>query len=109
MSLRLRFVGGGAATVRVTGTDRQRTTLDVDFDPSTRETAPFAMLRSMYVANDNADVSEVEWQAAGGGGMSVNALPEVTRLDATQVRFGRSIVSRHNTSAPDIRFSSFAR
>jgi hypothetical protein len=29
-------------------------------------------------------------------------LPEVKTLQATQVRFGRSLPSRHNTSAPDI-------
>lgn len=34
-------------------------------------------------------------------------LPDVKTLNATQVRFGRSLPSRHNTSAPDIAFSDF--
>jgi hypothetical protein len=31
----------------------------------------------------------------------------VQRIEATDVRFGRSIPSRHNTSAPDLRFYDF--
>ena len=34
-------------------------------------------------------------------------LPEVKSLQATQVRFGRSLPSKHNTSAPDIAFGGF--
>jgi hypothetical protein len=34
-------------------------------------------------------------------------LPEVKTLQATQLRFGRSLPSKHNTSAPDIAFNGF--
>ena len=63
--------------------------------------APFLALRSMYVAPDNADTAELHadgktFEAVGFGAQT-----------AGTVRFGRSVPSRHNTSAPDISFEKF--
>ena len=63
----------------------------------------------MYVTPDNADMSELRWHEAPGAPARTMALPQVSTLRATQLRFGRSVVSRHNTSAPDIAFRSFRR
>jgi hypothetical protein len=108
LSIRLRFADGGSAFVKVAEISRARTALDVSLQPATRKDQPFAVLRSMYVAADNADVGELAWQAPGAAEIQTKTLPEVSNLEATQVRFARSVPSRHNTSAPDIRFSGFS-
>lgn len=105
--LRLRFAGGGQARIAVTEASRARVALDVSFTPATNGDAPFATLRSMHVTPDNADVSEITWRQDAGATPQVQPLDAVRRIEATDVRFGRSIPSRHNTSAPDIRFHDF--
>ena len=115
LALNLKFKAGGSAMVAIEEVTTQRTTLDVKLTPPlslssrsrSRDRRPFAMLRSMYVAPDNADVSEVTWRAPGDTSLRTAALPDVTTLQARQVRFGRSVPSRHNSSAPDLRFSNF--
>ncbi|MCY1227787.1 hypothetical protein D9M72_400750 [compost metagenome] len=52
-------------------------------------------------------MSEVRWQASPQAAEQALPLPEVKTLNATQVRFGRSLPSKHNTSAPDIAFGGF--
>lgn len=108
-TMRLRFEAGGEATVRLAEVSRARTALDVSFQPAYRApggTAPFAMLRSMYVTEDNADMSRVDWRDGGDRARHANAA-DTTTVEARTVRFGRVVPSRHNTSAPDIRFGPF--
>ncbi|MCY1524427.1 hypothetical protein D9M68_593580 [compost metagenome] len=108
LAIHLRFTDGGSAVARVTEISRTRTALDVTLSkPTASAKQPFAVLRSMYVTPDNADMSEVRWQASPQAAEQVLPLPEVKTLNATQVRFGRSLPSKHNTSAPDIAFSGF--
>lgn len=107
LALRLRFAGGGGAEVKAAEISATRTALDVSLKPPTRRDQPFAALRSMYVAADNADVSALSWQATPGSAPQDQDLPSVRTLEAMQLRFGRTVPSRHNTSAPDIRFSGF--
>lgn len=108
LAFKLRFANGGEAKVDVRETSEARTTLDVAMKPGRGQGPRFAVLRSMYVAPDNADMSEVAWRAAPDATEARKPLPEVKTLEAADVRFGRSIPSRHNTSAPDIRFGGFA-
>ncbi|MBJ2160085.1 hypothetical protein [Variovorax sp. IB41] len=107
LAIHLRFTNGGSAVARVDEISRKRTALDVSLSKPTASAQPFAVLRSMYVAADNADMSEVRWQASPDAAPQAMPLPEVKSLNATQVRFGRSLPSKHNTSAPDIAFSGF--
>ncbi|VTU23078.1 hypothetical protein SRS16CHR_03179 [Variovorax sp. SRS16] len=107
LRIRLAFAQGGSAIAKVTEISQARTALDVTLTQPTHGDQRFAVLRSMYVAADNADMSEVRWQATPRSALKATPLPEVSTLRTVQVRFGRSIVSRHNTSAPDIRFSRF--
>jgi hypothetical protein len=107
LAFRLRFANGGEAKVDVREISEARTTLDVAMKAGRRQGPRFAVLRSMYVAPDNADMSEVAWRATPDGAEQRQPLPEVRALQAADVRFGRSIPSRHNTSAPDIRFGGF--
>lgn len=103
----VRFAGGGSADVKVAEISHMRTALDVSIKPPTRRDQPFAMLRSMYVTADNADMSAISWQAMPASLLETLDLSSVSTLEAAQVRFGRTVPSRHNTSAPDIRFSGF--
>lgn len=105
--LHLRFADGEQARVAVAKASRARTALDVSFATPLNRAAPFATLRSMHVAPDNADVSEIRWRQDAGAALQLQPLEAVQRIEATDVRFGRSIPSRHNTSAPDIRFYDF--
>lgn len=105
--LHLRFADGGQARVAMVEASRARTTLDVSFAPPLNRAAPFATLRSMHVAPDNADVSEIRWRQDADAALQIQPLEAVQRIEATDVRFGRSIPSRHNTSAPDLRFYDF--
>jgi hypothetical protein len=107
LSIRLRFADGGQAKIGVTEISEARTALDVTLQPARKSSSRFAVLRSMYVAPDNADMSEVSWQATPQSAPATKPLPEVSTLRAAQVRFGRTLPSRHNTSAPDIQFSGF--
>lgn len=111
LSLRLRFAAGGTAQVDIAEVNRTRTRLDVAFRPPLSGSAgsTFAMLRSMYVAPDNADVSEIEWTGSSDPVSRTAPIAALRSFQANRVRFGRSIPSRHNTSAPDIRFSGFGR
>lgn len=105
--LHLRFADGGQARVAVAQASRARTALDVSLAPATQGGAPFAALRSMHVAPDNADVSEITWRETADTPPMVRPLDAVRRIETTDVRFGRSVPSRHNSSAPDIRFHGF--
>ncbi|MBB3177878.1 hypothetical protein [Variovorax sp. Sphag1AA] len=107
LSFRLRFANGGSASVKVAEISEERTALDVSLHPATQKSQPFAVLRSMYLAVDNADVSELTWQSTRSAPPETKPLPEISSIEAAQVRFARTTPSRHNTSAPDIRFSDF--
>jgi len=107
LSFRLRFANGGSASVKVAEISEERTALEVSLHPATQKSQPFAVLRSMYVSVDNADVSELAWQSTRSAAPETRPLPEMSSIEAAQVRFARTTPSRHNTSAPDIRFSDF--
>lgn len=107
LSFRLTFGNGSEARVRVAEISMRRTALEVTMKPATSDVQPFAVLRSMYIAHDNADMSEVSWRSSPKGPRQTLALPDLSTLQAPDLRFGRSVPSRHNTSAPDIRFSGF--
>jgi hypothetical protein len=101
------FARGGRAIVRVWSLTEERTTLEValsDAIPS----QPFAALRSMYVAEDNADVARVTWRTLDGRRGDVPVM-RFMRAQARELWAGRSKPSRHNTSAPDMVFGTFRK
>jgi len=108
LEIRLHFTSGGNAVVRTSEVSSLRTALDVTMNlPAATGNTAFAVLRSMYVAPDNADLSEVNWQASTAAATQVTPLADIVDFQTTRVRFGRSLRSRHNTSAPDVEFSAF--
>ena len=106
MSFRLAFVQGGSATLRVLQIDHDQLRVGVSLAPAVTG-RPFAALRSMYVAPDNADSAEIDWRdAAGRHAAPAVGFGAVKAADA--VAFTRPIVSRHNSAAPDLLFDGFA-
>lgn len=107
-AFRLRFRDGGRATLTVTESSPERTRLAVSLDPPVRPGRAFAALRSMFVAPAQADVARADWPARDAPAHSAPILG-FERFTAASARFGRDEPSRHNTSAPDLVFESFAR
>jgi hypothetical protein len=106
MTFRLAFVAGGGATLKVDQLDRDRLTLDIALDRPVGD-KPFAALRSMYVTETNADVARVAVRAAGAPGWREEPIMGFRGAKATDVWTGRIVLSRHNTSAPDLIFHRF--
>ena len=102
----LRFVRGGEARLRVADLDRAHIALDVTFDRALA-TAPFAAIRSMFVAEDNADTARVAWRDVVGN-RSVPVL-DFTSASAIEVSAERVVPSHHNTTAPDLVFGRFSK
>lgn len=104
LSYRLRFARGGEGVVRVASARRGETRLEVSFEAPMAD-GPFAMLSSMHVAPDNADVSRVSvregplWRT-----LPIDALESA---EGAEFDFGRDAPSRHNFSAPDVTFGPF--
>jgi hypothetical protein len=100
MAFHLTYRLGGTADLKVTRIDHEELRMAVSLTPPVAG-RPFIALRSMYVAPDNGDTAQLHaddktFPAVGFGAQT-----------ASKVTFGRSIPSRHNTSAPDISFETF--
>jgi len=65
---------------------------------------PFAVFRSMWIEDGNADVDHLEWS---GGNIPI--LSQWNTLDGMVWYFHRETESKHNTSAPDITVALTAR
>jgi hypothetical protein len=102
------FDKGGQASLTITSLDHEAMKAKVEFDPPVEHGRPFVALRSMDVAPDNADASELRWTAADGD-KKVGPIVGFGEVQASAVSFGKSIVSRHNSSSPDILFSDFQK
>jgi len=104
----LHFARGGSGTIRVEGIDQERIALDVSLDREVAGGLPFAALRSMFVAETNADAARVAWRTQNGP--SWQTAPIMSFKDAKAVEFWaeRVVPSRHNTSAPDLIFRNFS-
>jgi hypothetical protein len=100
MAFHLTYAQGGSADLKVIRVDHEELRMAVTLTPPVKG-APFVALRSMYVAPDNADTAQLH---ADGKTFEAVGFGEQT---AGTVRFGRSVPSRHNTSAPDITFEKF--
>jgi hypothetical protein len=103
LSFRLAFANGTRGLLKVAAATRERLRLRLGLDPAVHADRPFAALRSMYVAPEQADVAVAAWP----NGRSQPIL-EFTRATAPGARFGRVARSQHNLSAPDLVFEEFA-
>jgi hypothetical protein len=102
----LNFVRGGSATLRLDKLDQDRISLDVALGAPVAA-GPFAALRSMYVAEGNADMAQVRWRGKGNPAWTQAPVMDFKNASATELWAGRTVPSRHNTSAPDMVFRDF--
>ena len=86
--------------------DQNRNALDVAFDQAISG-RPFAALRSMYVTEFNNDVARIAVRERGSKGWREEPILGFKKATATDIWAGRTSVSRHNTSSPDMVFSGF--
>jgi hypothetical protein len=106
-TFRLAFAAGGTATVRLAALDQERIALDVGLDPAIPGPRPFAALRSMFVAETNADVAQVGWRAKDSQAWRQEGVMAFGGAATVELWAGRTVPSRHNTSAPDMIFRGF--
>ncbi|KAB0267352.1 hypothetical protein [Microvirga brassicacearum] len=107
MTFTVTFAKGGKATIAIRNLDRDRITLDVNFDRPV-ESGSFAALRSMYVTEFNADVARIAAREEGAPAWTEGPIMKFRDTKATDVWMGRLVPSRHNTSAPDMMFNRFS-
>jgi hypothetical protein len=97
----------GTGSLRVTEASPERTRLEIALPPARGET-PFAALRSMFVSPAIADTAAARLTLADDRNETLPII-DLTTVEALDATFLRSTPSRHNTSAPDLRFGDFAR
>lgn len=107
MSLDVTYQNAGSARLELT-VDRTQAQVDVvaNYDTSNA----FAIFRSMYVAEDNADAARVETAVGDFALLDISETDWTTAwptLAGPQWFFYRQSVSNHNTSAPDILVETF--
>ncbi len=103
----LAFERGGTATLKLAKVDQSRISLDVVFDQPING-RPFTALRSMYITDFNNDVARVAVREKGAKGWREEPIMGFKKATATDIWAGRTAISRHNTSSPDIVFSQFS-
>ncbi|MFN3746902.1 MAG: hypothetical protein ACK4TL_19560 [Hyphomicrobiaceae bacterium] len=103
----LQYALGGAATIRLAHIDENRQTLEVSLDKPISG-RPFAALRSMYVTEFNNDVARIAVREAGAKGWRESPILDFRTATASAVWMGRTTISRHNTSSPDIVLNGFS-
>jgi hypothetical protein len=103
----LTFEQGGSAQITMSTVDQNRHVLDVVLDRAVSG-RPFASLRSMFITDFNNDVARIAVREAGAKGWREEPIMAFRRATATDVWAGRTAISRHNSSSPDMVFSHFA-
>ncbi|QCI64471.1 hypothetical protein [Phreatobacter stygius] len=102
----LTFKAGGTARLKVQTVDRLRVAVEVELEQPVVN-GPFAGLRSMYVAETNADGAHVDWRAPAENRWHQSPVMNFQGGQGIEVRLGRHLASRHNTSSPDHLLSAF--
>ena len=107
LSFRIDYEDGSHGVMRLAQIDRDRLALDYSHDRAYPDPQPLAAIRSMFVTPEKADVAEVSLRPAPAGEQITEPLSALGQQRVTEVRFGRSVLSRHNPSAPDMWFGAF--
>lgn len=107
-SFALDFEKGGTATLTVAQPTEQSAKIGVTLSAPVKG-KPFLTFRSMYVTESNADSARVEWKAPGAKGWKEAPVMQFKGAEATALRLGRVVPSRHNTSAPDMLAGPFEK
>jgi len=105
----LSYRDGSRGEMKIAEVDRDHIALDYTHDRQLPGEKPLAAIRSMYVLPEKADTAEVSWRPSGQLALLTRPLPDFATEQASEVNFGRSVISKHNLSAPDMWFGSFSR
>ena len=62
----------------------------------------------MFVTEGNADVAQVGWRGKDSPAWTQMPVMDFKRASAAELWAGRTVPSRHNTSAPDMVFRDFS-
>jgi hypothetical protein len=109
MTFKLSYRDGSHGELKIADVSREEIALDYAHDRALPSRKPLAAIRSMYVQPEKSDAAEVSWRAGSAHELVTQALPRFSTAEAVEVNFGRSVLSRHNSSAPDIWFGEFSR
>lgn len=109
LTFALRFARGGSGTLRLSYLDRDIISMDVTFDRAVPRPYAFATVRSMFVTETNSDVARALWREPRSQAWRETGIMQLpaTGTTAAELILGRSVPSRHNTSAPDMLFGDF--
>lgn len=107
LSFELSYEDGSHGRMRVLEVSRDKLALHYQQDKPRGDTQPLAAIRSMYVTDQKADVAEVTLRASPDASPVVTQISSFKRSQASDVAFGRSVISKHNPSAPDMWFGEF--
>jgi hypothetical protein len=94
--------------LRVDKLDQERIALDVTLGAPVAAGQPFAALRSMFVTEGNADAAQVRWREKNSQAWTQMPVMYFKGATTTELWAGRTVPSRHNTSAPDMTFRDFS-
>jgi hypothetical protein len=108
LSFQLSYEDGSHGTMHIAEISRDKLALEYAHDRGYASSQPMAAIRSMFVTPEKADVAEVSLRPAPSGELLTQPLSAVQERAVTEVRFGRSVLSKHNPSAPDMWFGAFA-
>lgn len=105
-TVQLAFAQGGGAAVRLAVLDRERIALEVVFD---RPVAgrPFAAIVGDHVTRSVSEIAEIAVREADAPGWREAPIAAFDAAFATDVWVGRTVPSRHATSAPDLALGRF--
>lgn len=104
----LQFSAGGSATLKLAELNQDRIVLDVDLAQPAAAERPFAALRSMFVGENNSDAAHFGWRGADPDVWIQSPIMGFTGASVSELWLGRTVPSRHNTSAPDMVFRNFS-
>jgi len=102
----LRFLRGGSATLDVAEVAVDGLTLEVRIDREAPQVHEVAAVRSMFVEPAMADTALLRWSGSDHGAGEIEVMAPFERA-VEEAIFAREVPSRHNTSAPDLRFFDF--
>lgn len=106
-TFRLDFARGGSAVMNIQALDQEHMALDVALEGAIPRNLPFASLRSMYITDINNDASRVAFKPKDAKRWGEAHVMDFKNADATEFWLGRTTISKHNTSAPDMILGKF--
>jgi hypothetical protein len=103
----LDFARGGSATMSIQALDQEHMALDVTLQGAIPRNLPFASLRSMYITDINNDAARVAFKPKNAQRWGEAHVMDFKSADASEFWLGRTLPSKHNTSAPDMILGKF--